>query len=282
MFGSVPADRVLSGLSDLYALGPVEAFPALALRVSRGLICCDEASFNEIDLQAGTFRALVDPPDKTLESAAHVFGQFQHEHPVLAHLARRPDSDVHAISDFVTVRQFRRLGIYGEFFGPLGIEDQISVSMLISPGRQVIGLAMDRSRSFDDSERDMLTALRPHLVRAYRNALLFTDALATGNGQPEAARDAATRLARLTDRQHEVLALIADGQTNAQVAHALSISEGTVKKHVENLLERMQTSSRIGAARLYLSALPDRPSKQWWIVDGSSGEQWDRVTVGPS
>jgi DNA-binding NarL/FixJ family response regulator len=47
-------------------------------------------------------------------------------------------------------------------------------------------------------------------------------------------------LQQLTDREHEVLALMAEGRSNAGIAHQLWITEGTVEKHVRSILARMQ------------------------------------------
>ncbi len=44
----------------------------------------------------------------------------------------------------------------------------------------------------------------------------------------------------LTDREREVLALMAEGRSNAGIAHRLWITEGTVEKHVRSILTRMQ------------------------------------------
>lgn len=53
---------------------------------------------------------------------------------------------------------------------------------------------------------------------------------------------------RLTDRELEVLRLVARGMNNRDIAKALVISENTVKNHVRNLLEKMQMHSRMEAA----------------------------------
>ena len=58
-------------------------------------------------------------------------------------------------------------------------------------------------------------------------------------------------LAALTPREREVAALVADGQTNAQIAARLHLSESTVAKHVSRVLAKLETHSRAGvAARL--------------------------------
>jgi len=52
----------------------------------------------------------------------------------------------------------------------------------------------------------------------------------------------------LTPREREVLKLVAAGYTNREVGKKLSITEDTVKKHMQNILAKLHTSSRIRAA----------------------------------
>ncbi|MCD6639907.1 MAG: response regulator transcription factor [Nocardioides sp.] len=52
---------------------------------------------------------------------------------------------------------------------------------------------------------------------------------------------------RLTDRELEVLRLVAKGMNNREVAKELFISENTVKNHVRNILEKLQLHSRMEA-----------------------------------
>ncbi len=55
-------------------------------------------------------------------------------------------------------------------------------------------------------------------------------------------------LAELTPREKEVLRLIASGASNKEIAHRLYISEGTVKNHVTNILNRLSLRDRTQAA----------------------------------
>lgn len=57
-------------------------------------------------------------------------------------------------------------------------------------------------------------------------------------------------LAELTPRETEVLALIAEGQSNREIAEALYISERTVKNHVNSILKRLNLRDRTQAAIL--------------------------------
>jgi DNA-binding NarL/FixJ family response regulator len=59
---------------------------------------------------------------------------------------------------------------------------------------------------------------------------------------------AATIRAELSDRELEVLRLIANGKDNAEIARELFISPKTVKNHISNILMKLQIHNRIQAA----------------------------------
>jgi len=65
---------------------------------------------------------------------------------------------------------------------------------------------------------------------------------------------ARARTAALSEREREVLALIAHGYRNREIAQRLVISELTVKRHVQNILRKVGRSSRRDAAQLYRAA----------------------------
>ena len=52
----------------------------------------------------------------------------------------------------------------------------------------------------------------------------------------------------LTDREREVLALVAKGYTNKQIAEALYVTEKTARNHVSHILEKLGLSRRSEAA----------------------------------
>jgi TolB-like protein/DNA-binding CsgD family transcriptional regulator len=101
--------------------------------------------------------------------------------------------------------------------------------------------------------------VRPGLTERYVRALRLADAGAApppGRPRPDAVTrhavdDATIRaLAELTAREREVLGLVASGQSNAQIAAGLGISEHTAKRHVANVLDRLQLPTRGAAATL--------------------------------
>jgi DNA-binding NarL/FixJ family response regulator len=101
----------------------------------------------------------------------------------------------------------------------------------------------------DASIHDLITGIRA----AAAGESLVSPAIATkvlqrvraaGPAQPEAQ----TVRSELTDREIQVLKLIANGKDNAQIAADLHISPKTVKNHISNILMKLQIENRIQAA----------------------------------
>jgi DNA-binding NarL/FixJ family response regulator len=69
-----------------------------------------------------------------------------------------------------------------------------------------------------------------------------------GTGPIRSAPSAAPEGPALTRREIEILQLVADGLSNKEIGVRLSITEGTVKNHVHNALEKLHLENRIQAA----------------------------------
>jgi len=78
------------------------------------------------------------------------------------------------------------------------------------------------------------SAVAPRLLDRYRRVVA------------PAARDAA-RLDSLTDREHDVLRLMARGATNAEIAESLYVAEATVKTHVGSIFAKLGVRDRAAA-----------------------------------
>ena len=258
---------------DLYALVPLEGFPDRVLALVQRLIGSDAASYNEIEVSTGALHVLVDPKDDSYDNLTLAFATFIHEHPVIAYVEATGDGRARTISDFLNAREFHRLGLHGEFFRPLGIEDQLSTTLQVARGKGILGIALNRSGVFTEPERLLLDALRPHLVIAHQNAVRYSRALSRCAADESFAADSDAALDRLTDRQRDVLCAISRGSTNFQVAIELGISVRTVKKHLEHIFEQLQVQTRIGAARIYLTGSQSHDQGQWWNVAGEAGHK---------
>ncbi|KOT33465.1 transcriptional regulator [Streptomyces rimosus subsp. rimosus] len=69
-----------------------------------------------------------------------------------------------------------------------------------------------------------------------------------GAGAPQDADVA--RVALLSDRERDVLVLVAEGLSNADIGTRIHLSAGTVKDHVSSILTKLRVSSRVQAALL--------------------------------
>lgn len=68
----------------------------------------------------------------------------------------------------------------------------------------------------------------------------------------QAARQPPSLGRDLTDREREILALLVEGQTNKAIARELSLSPGTVRIYVSNILSKLGAANRTEAAALAL------------------------------
>lgn len=76
----------------------------------------------------------------------------------------------------------------------------------------------------------------------------LTDALARMVQGETTIEDDEGPFSTLTPREHEILCLLADGQSNKLIARNLGISDGTVKLHVKAILRKLGIHSRVEAA----------------------------------
>jgi DNA-binding NarL/FixJ family response regulator len=124
------------------------------------------------------------------------------------------------------------------------------------PGLQVVVLT-----SFSDQEQvhDAIDAgAVGYLLKDADPADLVEGVRAAAAGQspldPKVARTLLTRRTgqapqdQLSDREREVLALVADGLANKQIARHLDISERTVKAHLTSIFQRIGVTDRTQAA----------------------------------
>jgi DNA-binding NarL/FixJ family response regulator len=77
-------------------------------------------------------------------------------------------------------------------------------------------------------------AVTPRVLEAYRRTVL------PGRRQQQ-------RLDQITEREHEVLRLVARGATNAEVATTLHVSEATVKSHIGSIFTKLGVRDRAAA-----------------------------------
>ncbi len=145
-------------------------------------------------------------------------------------------------TDFSTLHENRQTPIYVDCFGPLDHDQIMDASLPDGPGR-LLRLILFRGRAdpeFTERDRALLILLRPHLHAAHQQVLRRR------LGIPE-----------LTNRQWELLRLVEAGLSNTQIARRLHVADNTVRKHLENIFDRLQVLSRTAAvARAFSGRLP--------------------------
>jgi DNA-binding NarL/FixJ family response regulator len=118
-----------------------------------------------------------------------------------------------------------------------------------------------------ENEPDVWAALRMgaagYLLKDMPPAELVEAVLDAGHGEPHIAQRMAGRMLRefaggarsagdplveLSPREREVLALLAEGMRNREIAERLVVSETTVKTHVRHVLEKLRLRNRSEAA----------------------------------
>lgn len=111
-------------------------------------------------------------------------------------------------------------------------------------GQALVGLVLGRRRrAFSGRDSALAALLGPMLGAAVDHVRLRA-----------AHRDQLSALAVLTQREREVLALVADGRTNRAIADVLFIEARTVEKHVEHIRAKLGARSRAEAAARWARA----------------------------
>jgi DNA-binding NarL/FixJ family response regulator len=76
------------------------------------------------------------------------------------------------------------------------------------------------------------------------------------SAEPQRRRAAAERLAALTPRESDVVNLVAEGMSNAEIGRRLHMSETTIKTYMSRILAKLGCSNRVQAALLVRDAGP--------------------------
>jgi DNA-binding CsgD family transcriptional regulator len=134
------------------------------------------------------------------------------------------------ISDVVTRARFRKSRFYLSVMRPLGREYELKLWLPAPPGHaRYFEFERGPGVDFDERDRSFLSLLRPHLARL------------------RARWERRPHLPSLTERELDVLGLVAQGLTNRQISSRLFISPATVRTHLEHIYDKLGVRSRAGA-----------------------------------
>ncbi|GAA2608832.1 helix-turn-helix transcriptional regulator [Streptomyces tubercidicus] len=143
-------------------------------------------------------------------------------------------------STLQTRAEFHALAAYAEVYRPFGAEQQLAMSFPAGyaagrPRKVCVAISRDGS-DFSDDDVAAAALLRTRLSRVLHR-------LAPPVPPPSP----------VTHRESAVLALLARGLTNQQIAHRLAISPRTVDKHLEHAYAKLRVNGRVEAANAWLT-----------------------------
>jgi DNA-binding CsgD family transcriptional regulator len=217
-------------LDLIYAAGEVDgplAFTDPVLRALRDLVPCDVVTFHERSRS----------PQRVLVHAGEPLGKVTPEireahRRLAAHDPVQRAAGGQRLTDVVSLRRFRRSEFYDQLHRPLGIEYMLW--LYLDPQTTDARLELDRSdEDFGDRDVAILNLLAPHLRQAAQTARRHVPR--RPGSDP------------LTRRERQIVHHVGAGRTNREIGHTLNISPETVRKHLENIYEKLDVHTRTAA-----------------------------------
>jgi DNA-binding CsgD family transcriptional regulator len=242
---STVSDADLSALLGLLDAGRAETaadgLPPAALEQARALVRCEMVVFLEMEPRHNrTHLDQEDPPTHPgdgdgppAEADGDTFWKhYWHCRPCCYPSVSGDQRTITTISDFYTQREYHHTGMYVDVLGPQGIEHEAMLCLSAPPGHsRLLLFVRGPGPDFDERDRLLLALLRPHLSELYQELQLRR-----------------RNVPALTARQQQLLQLVGRGYSNSDIARELVVSTATVRKHLENIFQRLHVTSRTAAA----------------------------------
>jgi DNA-binding CsgD family transcriptional regulator len=211
-------------------------------------------SLNDVGPDADRVISVVRP--ELPERLYRAYGEYAFQNPIMLRYLETLDGRPYRFSDVTTQEELHKLELYQHVYAPIDVEHQMAFTLPATPGR-VIAIALCRTdHDYTDEEREVIERARPFLIQAWRNAVDHTalrDELAARPLGPTGGDGAAVeglQARGLTERQAQVLALVARGRSNRDAGVILGISERTVQKHLEHCYRVLDLPGRSAAAEM--------------------------------
>ena len=226
--------RFVAETADLPRDG--EPFSSAFLAALRRLVPCDFVSYAEMDRAQCRLLRFVDQPIYDGPDPELHLRELDRDDPVRRYFAEVPIG-ANRLTDVVATHELRRSLGYEVWFRALGFAHHLRVGLDATRWHTKV-FCFDRGpgRDFTSRDRAVLDVVRPYLAARY--------ALWRDSSESDPTAD---RAGELTLRELEVLDLVAEGMTNGEIAQRLWISPGTVRRHLENIYEKLGVHTRTAA-----------------------------------
>ncbi len=247
--GARDFQAVLDFLDEVRDLDLEDAYTVEVLGHIPALIACDAVLHGHADLRARHFQNVIGwaalgvddggPDDEARYWAAGPC-------PLWDYRDRTRDLTAARMTDVISPRRYRELPIYRDYYHRDGLDQLMDLGRSADP-RHFRSIVLFRSGDvpdFSERDRDVLELLRPHLEAREARAALYQRL----SGDHAAEADPPSDDSALTLREREIVYLVGQGKTNAEIATELWITPGTVKKHLEHVYEKLGVSGRAAAA----------------------------------
>lgn len=245
--GAYDFRAVLEFLDQVRELDPDDAYAVEVLARVPSVVACDLVLYQQVDLRARQFRGLIGFGQTDDEGGADDEAQYWAAGPCPLTDYRDRTRDVIAtrLQDIISLRRYRELPICRDYYQPVGLHPFLDLGIATDP-RDFRSLVLFRGTDvpdFSERDRDVLELLRPHFMAREARAELYRRLI----HDDAAAEDPPDDDSALTLREREIVYLVGQGKTNAEIAAELWITPGTVKKHLEHVYEKLGVSGRAAA-----------------------------------
>lgn len=244
----IDLEAVLSFLVDVSEIEFDRPYPPAVIARLGELVPNDGLAYQEVDVRARRTAVLVGVDGSVEDDEDEELYWSLGPCPITQYRLMTGDLTAARLFDITDRPRYIESSLYREYFKPLGLEYMIDLGLPAAPGRlrSFILHRGKEDRDFSERDRGVLDALRPHLARLEAEAALrrrLSEVLRTQDGSPVPGP-----YARLTAREREIVELVAQGRTNAEIASELWVAPSTVKKHLENVYEKLGVGRRMAAA----------------------------------
>lgn len=219
-----------------------------------GFVASELTTLSVCDMRTGHRQVSALPGARLGSDAITSFDRHFFEHPLVRYHGVIGGRKVHRISDSLKLVDFRNTALYDEYYRSIGIQYVVAVP-IHQDGRTLVSFVLNRAGlDFSERDRERLELLRPHLAYVYRQACVQTRMRRRDKSRGDAVTepemlppDPFEVAPALTPREREVLAWLARGKTDAEIAALLSLSTRTVQKHLEHMYVKLGVETRTAA-----------------------------------